>query len=90
MSAAYPIAEASGKLGELARRAARHERITLTGGGVPAAALISPAELVDLEDAVDDLRATDRLAEDPRSEGPHRLDLEAQSLPYEHVGRREG
>jgi prevent-host-death family protein len=52
MSAAYPIAEARGKLGELARRAAQHEHITLTDRGVPAAVLISPAELEDLEDAL--------------------------------------
>ncbi|WP_079051947.1 type II toxin-antitoxin system prevent-host-death family antitoxin [Streptomyces regalis] len=52
MSATYPIAEARGKLGELARRAAQHERITLTDRGVPAAVLISPAELEDLEDAL--------------------------------------
>ncbi|WP_030680002.1 type II toxin-antitoxin system prevent-host-death family antitoxin [Streptomyces cellulosae] len=52
MSATYPIAEARGKLGELARRAAQHEHITLTDRGVPAAVLISPAELEDLEDAL--------------------------------------
>jgi prevent-host-death family protein len=52
MSATYPIAEARGKLGELARRAAQHEHITLTDRGVAAAVLISPAELEDLEDAL--------------------------------------
>ncbi|WP_225097230.1 type II toxin-antitoxin system prevent-host-death family antitoxin [Streptomyces sp. CoH27] len=52
MSARYPIAEARGKLGELVRRAAQHEHITLTDRGVPAAVLISPAELEDLEDAL--------------------------------------
>jgi prevent-host-death family protein len=52
MSTVYPIAEARGKLGELARRAAQHEHITLTDRGVPAAVLISPAELEDLEDAL--------------------------------------
>ncbi|MGP2438294.1 type II toxin-antitoxin system prevent-host-death family antitoxin [Streptomyces sp. JW3] len=52
MSATYPIAEARGKLGELARRAAQHEHITLTDRGVPAAVLVSPAELEDLEDAL--------------------------------------
>ncbi len=48
----YPIADARGKLGELARRAAQHEHITLTDRGVPAAILISPAELADLQDAL--------------------------------------
>ncbi|TGB13518.1 type II toxin-antitoxin system prevent-host-death family antitoxin [Streptomyces sp. MZ04] len=52
MSATYPIAEARGKLGDLAPRAAQHEHITLTDRGVPAAVLISPAELEDLEDAL--------------------------------------
>lgn len=52
MSATYPIAEARGKLGELARRAAQREHVVLTDHGVPAAVLISPAELEDLEDAL--------------------------------------
>ncbi|MEV6107104.1 type II toxin-antitoxin system prevent-host-death family antitoxin [Streptomyces sp. NPDC051940] len=52
MSAKYPIAEARGKLGELARRAAQHEHITLTDRGVPAAVLVSPAELAELQDAL--------------------------------------
>ncbi|MGW5360678.1 type II toxin-antitoxin system prevent-host-death family antitoxin [Actinopolymorpha pittospori] len=52
MSATYPIAEARGKLGELARRAAQHEHITLTDRGVPAAVLVSPAELAELQDAL--------------------------------------
>lgn len=47
-----PITEARGRLDELTRRAAQHERITLTDRGVPAAVLISPAELEDLEDAL--------------------------------------
>ncbi|MFC7219257.1 type II toxin-antitoxin system prevent-host-death family antitoxin [Streptomyces polyrhachis] len=52
MSATYPIVDARAKLGELARRAAQHEHITLTDRGVPAAVLISPAELADLQDAL--------------------------------------
>lgn len=52
MSTTYPIADARGKLGELARRAAQHEHITLTDRGIPTAVLISPAELEDLEDAL--------------------------------------
>lgn len=69
MSATYPIAEARGKLGELARRAAQHEHITLTDRGIPAAVLVSPAELEDLEDAL----ALARLERDRalgRSEAP--------------------
>ncbi|MER6076592.1 type II toxin-antitoxin system prevent-host-death family antitoxin [Streptomyces sp. NPDC001817] len=52
MSSTYPIAEARTCLGDLARRAAQHEHITLTDRGRPAAVLISPAELEDLEDAL--------------------------------------
>lgn len=52
MPATYPVAEARSKLGELARRAAQHECVTLTDPGVPVAVLISPAELEDLEDAL--------------------------------------
>jgi prevent-host-death family protein len=52
MTSTYPIAEARGLIGELARRAAQHEHITLTDRGVPTAVLISPAELEDLEDAL--------------------------------------
>jgi prevent-host-death family protein len=52
MSHAYPIADARGKLGELARRAAQREHVVLTDHGVPTAVLISPAELEDLEDAL--------------------------------------
>ncbi|MZE52135.1 type II toxin-antitoxin system prevent-host-death family antitoxin [Streptomyces sp. SID5770] len=52
MSSTYPIAEARTCLGDLARRAAQHEHITLTDRGTPAAVLISPAELEDLEDAL--------------------------------------
>lgn len=52
MSSTYPIAEARTRLGDLARRAAQHEHITLTDRGTPAAVLISPAELEDLEDAL--------------------------------------
>lgn len=52
MTASYPITEARGQLGELARRAAQHERVVLTDRGQPAAVLISPAELEDMEDAL--------------------------------------
>ncbi|MFD5650237.1 type II toxin-antitoxin system prevent-host-death family antitoxin [Streptomyces sp. NPDC127039] len=85
MSATYPIAEARGKLGELARRAAQHEHITLTDRGIPAAVLVSPAELEDLEDAL----ALARLERDRalgRNEAPipH---AEARRALLEAVGR---
>jgi prevent-host-death family protein len=77
MSATYPIAEARGKLGELARRAAQHEHITLTDRGVPAAVLISPAELEDLEDAL----ALARLERD------RALGRTEQPIPHEEARR---
>ncbi|NEB77356.1 type II toxin-antitoxin system Phd/YefM family antitoxin [Streptomyces sp. SID14478] len=52
MTASYPITEARAQLGELARRAAQHERVVLTDRGQAAAVLVSPAELEDLEDAL--------------------------------------
>ncbi|GAA1349358.1 type II toxin-antitoxin system prevent-host-death family antitoxin [Streptomyces beijiangensis] len=52
MSDTYSIVDARGQLGDLARRAAQHEHITLTDRGTPTAVLISPAELEDLEDAL--------------------------------------
>ncbi|MBH1935630.1 type II toxin-antitoxin system Phd/YefM family antitoxin [Streptomyces sp. AV19] len=52
-SITYSITEVPDKLGDLARRAAtRREHIILTDRGIPTAALISPAELEDLEDAL--------------------------------------
>ncbi|MFP8959589.1 type II toxin-antitoxin system prevent-host-death family antitoxin [Streptomyces nanhaiensis] len=86
MTAAYSLAEARGKLGALARRAARHERITLTGHGVPVAVLVPLSELEDLEDAL----AITRLERD-RSLGrtgvpiPH--DEARRALRAEHVNR---
>ncbi|MQY14369.1 hypothetical protein SRB5_45350 [Streptomyces sp. RB5] len=52
MSASYPIADARGRLGELVRRAAQREHITLTDQGAPVAVLVSPAELAGLRDAL--------------------------------------
>ncbi|MFJ8535879.1 type II toxin-antitoxin system prevent-host-death family antitoxin [Streptomyces sp. NPDC093591] len=52
MPATCPVAEAQHKLGELVRRAARHERITLTDRGVPVAVLVCLAELENLQDAL--------------------------------------
>lgn len=84
MSATYPIAEARGKLGDLARRAAQHEHITLTDRGIPAAVLISPAELEDLEDAL----ALARLERDRalgRTEAPI-----PTKRPAKHCSKRRG
>ncbi|MGW0736746.1 type II toxin-antitoxin system Phd/YefM family antitoxin [Streptomyces sp. NPDC002851] len=52
MPSTYTITEARTRLGELVRRAAQHEHITLIDRGSPAAVLISPVELQDLEDAL--------------------------------------
>ncbi|WP_331726346.1 type II toxin-antitoxin system prevent-host-death family antitoxin [Streptomyces sp. NBC_00470] len=52
MTASYPITEARGQLGDLARRAAQHENIVLTDRGQPAAVMVSPAVLEDMEDAL--------------------------------------
>ncbi|WP_327087151.1 type II toxin-antitoxin system prevent-host-death family antitoxin [Streptomyces viridochromogenes] len=74
-----------GRLGELARRAARHGHITLTDRGVPAAVLISPAELEDLEDSL----ALARLERDRalgRTEPPTPHD-EARRALLEAAGR---
>ncbi|MEV0444543.1 type II toxin-antitoxin system prevent-host-death family antitoxin [Streptomyces spectabilis] len=87
MSATYPLAEAGDKLGALARRAARRERITLTDRGVPVAVLVSPAELDELEDAL----ALARLERDRalgRAEAPIPHD-EARRALLEAAGRGE-
>lgn len=53
MSEALPITEARAKFGSLVRRASHaRERITITDHGQPAAVLINPQELADLEDAL--------------------------------------
>lgn len=47
------MTEARSQFGALVRRAAaRRERITITDHGQPAAVLINPQELADLEDAL--------------------------------------
>jgi prevent-host-death family protein len=48
----YPIAEARGLLGDLVRRAAQHEQITITDRGTPAAMLVSREDWENLEDAL--------------------------------------
>jgi prevent-host-death family protein len=53
MSDTLPITEARARFGSLVRRASHaRERITITDHGQPAAVLINPQELADLEDAL--------------------------------------
>jgi prevent-host-death family protein len=53
MSETLPITEARAQFGSLVRRASySRERITITDHGQPAAVLINPQELADLEDAL--------------------------------------
>ncbi|MGW4646436.1 type II toxin-antitoxin system Phd/YefM family antitoxin [Kitasatospora sp. NPDC004289] len=53
MSDTLPITEARAKFGSLVRRASHgRERIVITDHGQPAAVLINPQELADLEDAL--------------------------------------
>ncbi len=53
MSETLPITEARARFGSLVRRASHaRERITITDHGQPAAVLINPQELADIEDAL--------------------------------------
>ncbi|MER5367154.1 type II toxin-antitoxin system Phd/YefM family antitoxin [Streptomyces sp. NPDC002722] len=53
MGDTLPIAEARARFGSLVRRASNaRERITITAHGQPAAVLINPQELAELEDAL--------------------------------------
>ncbi|MCF3104699.1 type II toxin-antitoxin system Phd/YefM family antitoxin [Streptomyces roseoverticillatus] len=53
MSETLPITEARAHFGSLVRRASHaRERITITDHGQPAAVLINPQELADIEDAL--------------------------------------
>lgn len=53
MSDTLPITEARARFGSLVRRASHaRERITITDHGQPAAVLINPQELADIEDAL--------------------------------------
>jgi len=53
MSDILPITEARARFGSLVRRASNaRERITITDHGQPAAMLINPQELAELEDAL--------------------------------------
>ena len=52
--ATLPLAEIKARLSEIVERvASRHERITLTRNGRPAAVLISPDDLEALEDTLE-------------------------------------
>ncbi|MGW6459759.1 type II toxin-antitoxin system Phd/YefM family antitoxin [Streptomyces sp. NPDC055078] len=85
MGETLPITEARARFGSLVRRASHaRERITITDHGQPAAVLINPQELADLEDALA-LALYRRRQESGTSEGvPHtevraRLGLESGS-----------
>ncbi|MFF7727374.1 type II toxin-antitoxin system Phd/YefM family antitoxin [Streptomyces sp. NPDC008001] len=53
MGDTLPITEARARFGALVRRASHaRERITITDHGQPAAVLINPQELADIEDAL--------------------------------------
>ena len=51
MTEQVPITEAGTRLGSLVRQTSR-ARVTITDNGEPAAVLISPQELMDLEEAI--------------------------------------
>lgn len=51
MAEQVPISEAETRLGSLVRQTS-HARVTLTDDGEPAAVLINPQELVDMEEAL--------------------------------------
>lgn len=62
--ATLPLAEIKARLSEIVERvASRHERITLTRNGRPAAVLISPDDLEALEDTLEILSNPQALEE---------------------------
>lgn len=62
--ATLPLAEIKARLSEIVERVAtRHERITLTRNGRPAAVLISPDDLEALEDTLEILSNPQALEE---------------------------
>ncbi|MFH8627467.1 type II toxin-antitoxin system Phd/YefM family antitoxin [Streptomyces vietnamensis] len=73
MSEMLPITEARARFGSLVRRASHaRERITITDHGQPAAVLINPQELADLEDALALARYRERQAAGQAGAGvPH-------------------
>jgi prevent-host-death family protein len=79
------MTEARARLGALVRRASHaRERITITDHGQPAAVLINPQELADLEDALALARYRERQATGQTAGVPHdevraRLGLEKKA-----------
>jgi prevent-host-death family protein len=79
------MTEARARLGALVRRASHaRERITITDHGQPAAVLINPQELADLEDALALARYRERQATGQPAGVPHdevraRLGLEKKA-----------
>jgi prevent-host-death family protein len=72
MSETLPITEARARFGSLVRRASHtRERITITDHGQPAAVLINPQELADLEDALALAQYRARQAAGENSAVPH-------------------
>ncbi|MFC8898535.1 type II toxin-antitoxin system Phd/YefM family antitoxin [Streptomyces cinereoruber] len=66
------ITEARAKFGSLVRRVAHaRERITITDHGRPAALLVNPQELADLEDALALARYRERQAAGSTDTVPH-------------------
>lgn len=59
-----PLSEIKARLSEVVDQVEReHERVTLTRNGVPAAVIMSPADLAALEDTLDLLSDPSALAE---------------------------
>ncbi|MER7668789.1 type II toxin-antitoxin system Phd/YefM family antitoxin [Kitasatospora sp. NPDC096128] len=72
MSETLPMTEARARFGTLVRRASHsRERITITDHGQPAAVLINPQELADLEDELAVARYRARQAEGTVASVPH-------------------
>ncbi|GGZ00992.1 type II toxin-antitoxin system Phd/YefM family antitoxin [Streptomyces nitrosporeus] len=72
MSDTLPLTEARARFGSLVRRASHaRERITITDHGQPAAILINPQELAELEDALALARYRERQASGTLTTVPH-------------------
>ncbi|MFC5662491.1 type II toxin-antitoxin system Phd/YefM family antitoxin [Kitasatospora misakiensis] len=73
MNETLPITEARARFGTLVRRASHsRERITITDHGQPAAVLINPQELADLEDELAVARYRARQAAGTAVTVPHK------------------
>lgn len=92
MSESLSMTEARARLGSLVRRASHaRERITITDHGQPAAVLINPQELADLEDALALAQYRQRQAAGQTADVPHaqvraRLGPEQASCPTPSCG----